>query len=164
MTFKLMSTATIYTGPGYTPRVPHEVFSRERVLQPGETLRAQGQVAIDEEAKTGFELADVIITVLDEERIEVSWRPVDGKRQSNKGYYNTIIIDGEKRQREDGSLLETGYQYIIEDTIPNTFTLLDKLRLPLLIRLKMMKFKDVRNAEYETHIKYEQTLSPQSRK
>lgn len=173
MAFKLVSKAIVYASQTGAPREPHEILAREKTLYPGTSLYAKGIVSVDAEEKTGVEGAVVTIKVLDNSSLAVDWKPDWRSRWpfSSCGYYGSRILRGGDEVK-DPFLLVGAFQRVNMETLPSAFTLLDKLLLIKLARVKMNELKERYElcrdmyyfTEWKTNIRYEPTLPPQSRK
>ena len=167
MTFKLRSQVAVFAGFEGVPSVEHTVLVREKTLRSGNIIRTKGYVATDVEGKGPWDSANVIIRIIDDEKLGVKWKRTWLSRQpflDTGGYFDEkeTIIEG----RDQFKLREFGGSYasISEYELSETFTIIDKIRIPHLVNSKLNEldgFKDVRRS---TKLVYEPTLPPHAKR
>lgn len=166
MTFKLRSEALVYQYSQGQRAIPHVVYFRERSLRPGSVIKAKGNVARDVETKTGMIEGDATITAIDDERLHISFRRGRINRifdSDRDGYWEDLIIEGTNSYGMQK--LGDVYHSVLTHTLPEAFTLLDRIRITGTIRAKLRELgDDPTRVQKETRIVYEPTLPSQARK
>ncbi len=171
--FILHSKVAIYASPAYVPLTEHIILVRERILHPGEVIRAKGSVSTDVEDKYRMD-ADVRIMVLDEKRLQITWSQGWGSKlmaridkrifkefaPDREGFFGKEIVEGESGE----SFLSIPYRSVRKSTLPEAFTWFDNLCLPRLIDAKMKKLEGIKSPQRETTLLYEPGLPAQARK
>lgn len=164
MAFKLRSQVVVDVGPEYTPVVAYPVLFRERVLNPGDIIKAKGSVAADIEAKSSVD-ADVKIRIIDDENLRITFEPTLISRlffPEHKRYFPETekVVNG----KDVPNLEDDSYERVWRYTFQEAFTLLDRIRIPHLVRSKLNQVEGIKGVRRETELRYEPTISPETRK
>lgn len=168
MTFKLRSQVVISAYCEGIPPVEHLVLRREEILRPGKIIRTKGFVAKDVEAKGPWDTADVVIRIIDEERLGIAWQRERLSKiariffpySDDNGYWETESIILGRNPLELGDTYHSLWGY----KMPEVFTLLDRICIPMLVERKSRALEGIKSIVRKTEFIYEPTLPPQSRK
>lgn len=167
MSFKLRSQIVIYASEVGIPPIEHLILRRDRILRPGDIIHTKGSVATDVEGKGLWASADVVIRIIDEEELGITWkRELRSKLsrwlfdEEEKGYFDPErIIEGKTPLN-----LDDAYHQVWKYKLPETFTPLDRIRIPILEGKKLIELEGLKDVRRETDIVYEPTLLTQARR
>lgn len=170
MTFKLRSQVAIYAYCEGIPPVEHLVLKRDKILRPGEIIRTKGFVTNDVEAKGPGIICDVVIRIIDEDRLGIAWQRERLSKIARIFFPDSDEDDFWKSEIESIILgrnpLELGdtYHSLWDYKLPEAFTLLDRILIPMLVERRSRALEGIKSIVRDTEFIYEPILPSQSRK